>query len=414
LISKYKKSKEDILQKKQFIEIFVVCISLGIGLLVYDYVDTRVYFNGQIERNEAGRGKIDKDLTLSFLNHDEEVSVEVSDMKLSQEKADLKFDEAISEIENTFLGKNPSADAVTEDLDLRTSYCNGIVNAEWKFDYHGLISTDGVLRTDKIPEEGLVVGLIADLSYEDFSTLYCFSVFVTHKSLDTLEGQLEAIKKSVRQIDESTRANKEMVLPEQVSGIDLVWKEKMNFRGLQLILLGIVTVLALKIGKAKDEKNKRDELIREKEADYPMIVSELSILMGAGMSFRKALEKIVSKYSLKKKEGIIRPGYEDLSLTYRKICDGKGDIAAIEELGLISGSKEYRKLAMLLTQNLRKGSGDLLRSLEKEEKYAFEMRKQRAIQEGEKASTKLLLPMGGMLFIVIVVLIVPAVMQMNI
>ncbi len=68
---------------------------------------------------------------------------------------------------------------------------------------------------------------------------------------------------------------------------------------------------------------------------------------------------------------------------------------------------------MLLSQNLMKGSKDLIISLENEEEAAFEMKKQRAIRAGEEASTKLLLPMSGMLFIVIVVLVIPAVLQIN-
>ena len=144
-----------------------------------------------------------------------------------------------------------------------------------------------------------------------------------------------------------------------------------------------------------------------------MIVSELSILMGAGMSFRKALEKIVARYLQKKKQGAVKAGYEDMVNTYRKIHDGMGEIAALEDLGQRSESKEYRKLAMLLVQNLKKGSKDLITSLEKEESYAFEMRKQRAIRAGEEASTKLLIPMAGMLFIVVVILIVPALLQIK-
>ena len=86
----------------------------------------------------------------------------------------------------------------------------------------------------------------------------------------------------------------------------------------------------------------------------------------------------------------------------------------LEELGKNSESREYRKLSMLLVQNLRKGSRDLLDCLEKEEKYAFELRKQNAIRAGEQASTKLLIPMAGMLFIVILILIVPAILQIKI
>ena len=136
--------------------------------------------------------------------------------------------------------------------------------------------------------------------------------------------------------------------------------------------------------------------------------------MSAGLSFRKASEKMSNRYSAKRKTGIKRAGYEDMLITYRKISEGAGELQAIEDLGKASESKEYRKLSMLLLQNIKKGSKDLIDTLEKEEKYAFELRKQKAIKAGEEASTKLLIPMGGMLFIVIVILVVPAVMQMNI
>ena len=154
--------------------------------------------------------------------------------------------------------------------------------------------------------------------------------------------------------------------------------------------------------------------VEEMAKDYPQIVSQLSILMGAGMSFRKALERIVDKYVSELKKGSSpKAGYEEMLKTYRKMTDGHGEIQALEELGKSCECKEYRKLSMMLVQNLRKGSRDLLDSLEKEEKNAFEMRKQMAIRAGEEASTKLLGPMAGMLLIVIVVLIVPAIMQMN-
>ena len=87
---------------------------------------------------------------------------------------------------------------------------------------------------------------------------------------------------------------------------------------------------------------------------------------------------------------------------------------AIENFGIRAGQKDYRRLAMMLTQSIKKGSKELLINLEKEEEHAFEMRKQKAIKAGEEASTKLLLPMGGMLLIVILILVVPALMQMNV
>ena len=404
----------DSTSKKQLIEILAVCLVLGVGLLVHDYMETRVNFDGTLKRNKAGDGQSTENLELSFLEQNKELSVDVSEQSLSDKEIRAKFDQAISEIEETYLGDNKSANEVCYDLNLNSSYCDGTIDAYWTVDKFGIISSNGKLRTQEIPEEGEVINIVATLSYEDTTELYSFSVFVCHKGLNSLDGQMEAIEKAVKTVDESTRDKDTLILPDEVGNMKLLWKKKMNFRGLQIIILGLVTALGIHLGKKKDEKQEKNKIIAEKDQDYPMIVSELSILMGAGMSLRKALERMIMRYTQKKKAGIVRPGYEDITQTYRKIQDGMGEIAALEDLGKNSESKEYRKLAMMLVQNLRKGSSDLISCLEKEEKYAFELRKQRAIKAGEEASTKLLIPMAGMLFIVIVILVVPAIMQMNI
>ena len=64
------------------------------------------------------------------------------------------------------------------------------------------------------------------------------------------------------------------------------------------------------------------------------------------------------------------------------------------------GTGAYRSLAVLLTQNLKKGSKGLLELLKQESQEAFEERRRQAKTTGEKASTKLLLPMGMMLAVI--------------
>lgn len=400
--------------KSTYKKILIACLVLGIALLVYDYVDSKILFDGTILRNQAGAGSLSEELKLRFKDSDSTYTVEVSEKGLTQKQQRKLFDSAIKELEDTYLGRNKSADKVMFDLNLKNSYCDGLVTSDFKFDKYGLINNDGRLIYENINEAGEVVNVIAELAYEEATELYSFSIVVMPPSMDTVEGQLHAIDKAVLEADESTRTKDYLKLPESASDISLRWQKKMNYRGLQLILLGIVAVAGLVIGQKRDEKQAAQKCIEEKERDYPMIVSELSILLSAGMSFRKALERIVAKYNAKKKTEGIRPGYEDMAFTLRKMADGMGEIAALEDLGMKSESKEYRKLAMLLSQNLRKGSKDLIDSLQKEEQYSFELRKQQAIRAGEEASTKLLIPMAGMLFIVIVILVVPALLQMNI
>ena len=69
---------------------------------------------------------------------------------------------------------------------------------------------------------------------------------------------------------------------------------------------------------------------------------------------------------------------------------------------------QYRKCSALLSQNLKKGASGLLDALQKESEHAFEERKRNAREAGEKAGTKLLLPMMMMLVVVMVLIMVPA------
>lgn len=68
----------------------------------------------------------------------------------------------------------------------------------------------------------------------------------------------------------------------------------------------------------------------------------------------------------------------------------------------------YTRLAALLAQNLSKGSANLTSMLQAEAADAFEERKHTARKLGEKAGTKMLVPMMMLLGIVMVIITVPA------
>ena len=55
-----------------------------------------------------------------------------------------------------------------------------------------------------------------------------------------------------------------------------------------------------------------------------------------------------------------------------------------------------------------KGSAGLLAALQEEAQHSFEERKRNAREEGERAGTRLLLPMMMMLAVVMVLILVPA------
>ncbi len=405
--------KELSLQKKIKL-IVLVSFLMGGAILLSDYLNNRVNFDGILTRREAGKGDSTQELEVFFNDNQETKLIELEEQALDAKQVESAFDKAINEIDETYLGENESPDNVQYDLVLNGKYADGLVKATWQVDDYSIITTEGLVNEKNIPEDGQMVHLQAFLTYGESQRIYQLTVFVYPLGMDTYAGQSYAIEKAVEELAASDTEAK-VQLPEKVEDMALTWKRPIDYRGLQLMLLGLAGALAVYLGDRQEKKKAAKALLEQRIRDYPLIVSDLSILMAAGMSFRMALEKIIGRYykKVEKDKSKKSAGYEDMAHCLRRMKDGIGEKTAIEELGKYSDCKEYRKLSMLLSQNLMKGSKDLIISLENEEEAAFEMKKQRAIRAGEEASTKLLLPMSGMLFIVIVVLVIPAVLQIN-
>ena len=93
-------------------------------------------------------------------------------------------------------------------------------------------------------------------------------------------------------------------------------------------------------------------------------------------------------------------------------CDdmdkGLSEAEAYRRLGESSGLGLYRTFSVLLVQNLRRGSTEMLAVFRREAETAFEVRKNAARLKGEKASSRLLLPMILMLMIIFAIVMIPA------
>ena len=86
----------------------------------------------------------------------------------------------------------------------------------------------------------------------------------------------------------------------------------------------------------------------------------------------------------------------------------KSEREAYDRFGKRCQVQAYMKLSTLLSQNIRKGSNDLLHVLRQEADNAFVERKSLAKKLGEEAGTNLLLPMMMMLCLVMVIIMIPA------
>jgi len=154
-----------------------------------------------------------------------------------------------------------------------------------------------------------------------------------------------------------------------------------------------------------DEKiKKRNFNIRY---DFPDFLNKMVLLINAGMTVPRAWEKIV------RDRKNMTPLYEELRRTYIEIKNGKPEIEAYEDFARRCRVKEITKFITAVIQNLKKGNSDLVPLLKLQSNECWQLRKNMAKRLGEEASTKLVLPLMIMFVGILIIVILPAVMQLR-
>ena len=232
------------------------------------------------------------------------------------------------------------------------------------------------------------------------------------KKLSPEEALREAIRKETLALNEEKQEPDKYYLPSKVNGKHIQWAYPTDHSGMILMSLAILAGILLILLK---ERRREQELEKRKEQmlrDYPNLVTKLSLLVRAGMTMRRAFGKTALDYRKNKRDDEEpRYAYEEMLVTYYEMESGVLESQAYENFGRRCNQVQYRTLATLLSQNLKKGSQGLLDMLERESVSAFEDRKRQARILGEAAATKLLIPMVLMLLVVLVIIMVPACMS---
>ena len=196
-------------------------------------------------------------------------------------------------------------------------------------------------------------------------------------------------------------------LPEEWNGKHLEWEQPKDTTGNLISALGLVAAAAVVIAKRREEESVQIKRREQMLMDYPGLVMKFTLLVQAGLTARKAFQKIAMDYG-KREEGNKRAAYEEIRTACYEMDSGVSEAEAYRRFGERCGQVKYKTLSTLLIQNLQKGSRYLSDLLEKESVEAWEERKRKARVLGEAAATKLLLPMVLMLLVVMAVIMLPA------
>lgn len=345
--------------------------------------------------------------------HHEKVILQISPRFFSEQEIEVLFSEAIKEIEIEMLGENESIVHVTKDLSFPNALEGFPFMISWQLSRYDVLDMSGRIVEDRLSEvdpngEGVLVGVTAVLKWEEKELSKSFDVNIFLEDAHE-KGMKDVVLEVVSELNNTSREEPYITLPSEVNGKQIVWCKESETNSFVIVLLGISAsslVLVLEEQKKKETESKRKE---QMIFDYPEIISQFIILMGAGMTVKNAWKKMVEDYQKQKREdGKVRWAYEEMEYTLKEMQNGVPELDCYERFAKKCDLMPYIKLGALLAQNLKKGTKGLWIQLELEAHQAMNDRKNQIKRIGEEAGTKLLVPMLLMLIVVLMIVIVPA------
>ncbi|CUX37123.1 type II secretion system F family protein [Clostridium sp. C105KSO13] len=367
-----------------------------------------------LERSPYGAGDKNVDLEVRVGKELEPFTVTVGEQQYSEEKLPEIFKKEAARLEKLILGENTSLDEVRYDLNLVDKIPGSGITVAWETNNYDVINIMGELKREHLKEEGTPVELRALLSCREEEAVHVFYVNIYPPKLNAKEKDLQNLNRQIKKQEENTREDAYLILPDKLDQRPIEWRYAGDSRALGLFILGIVAsgaIYALEHQKGKQRKEARKKQL---ECDYPQLITQFTLFLGAGMTVRKAWSKMVQEYEKRKGEKEVQTAYEEMLYTMHEILGGVSEGECYERFGARCQLPSYRKFGALLSQNLRKGTKGMSDLLRREAVDALEERKKQARKKGEEAGTKLLVPMFMMLAIVLIIIVVPAFLTIQI
>ncbi len=376
-------------------------------LLFFSQTDDEVLQKGHLLSRDREKVTLAVKMDKEGEQTEKEMNFQIEEKRLTDTELSELFAKVEKELMRSLQGKNASLLTVNQNLNFIEKLSGYPVTVSWIADSN-YIKGNGSLRYNKIPLEGVDTEVAATVLYRKKEKKYCFPVHLVPKELTPEQAMVQLVRKKIRQTIKKQKYQKKIMLPQEVEGIKVSYKlpKTSYFPQIGLFLLfPFFLPFYWQEQMNKKKKNRTMQLM----IDYPELVQKFTLLLGAGLTIRYSIERMVKDYEDKRKKGgDYRYLYEELALVCNEIHNGVSERKAIEHFGKRCRQLSYLRFSTLVTQNMRKGTAGLMNLLEAEAVEALEQRRELVKQLGEQASTKLLLPMGIMLVLVMGIVMVPA------
>lgn len=165
--------------------------------------------------------------------------------------------------------------------------------------------------------------------------------------------------------------------------------------------VAIFLAVYIEFDKSSKIEKRREEILR----DFPHVLSQMALLVNAGMPLRETLET-----ASKNEDSVFQAQMRILTDDMR---NGIPEYEALREFADRCGVDEVRKMSSLIIQNVRKGSSELAAALLELSNEVWRNRTSQVREQGEKASAKLLIPILIIFAGILVMVAAPLFRNMN-
>ena len=320
----------------------------------------------------------------------------------TKEEFDRLADKLETELNEYFQSVHLKVEMLSKGIILPTEDSTGSLELQWDSDKPAVLSTTGEVKPD--PEKPVSVLLTAKVTDGVHSRELSYGL-----EIPPLKEQIawfEQIGGELQRLECESRTEREFDIPEWIGDNRIETEQKkerikMICTGFLMGLFVLVLEWFVKLSRLSEKAERREKEIRSR---YYRFVSRLTLLLGAGMSMKGAVERAAQN------SGALS---EEIAICMNEIKAGISEKKAYERLGKNLMLSEYSQLFSIVSRNLKYGNKNVLELLIRELEEAEKRGREEVRRNGEVISEKMMAPLFLLLITVIGIVMLPAFFQVG-
>lgn len=176
-----------------------------------------------------------------------------------------------------------------------------------------------------------------------------------------------------------------------------------------VLMVGLLVAIILIVRLFQDSKKK---VVQRKQAillELPLMLTRITLLVGAGETVHQAFIKAIAG-----KEHSSHPLHVEWRSSVFEISNGASFAQTIEKLNRNCAVQQIAVFSTILLLNYRRGGEHFVTAVQDISISLWETRKNMARVKGEEASSKLIFPLVGVLLLLMIIIMTPAILFMQV